>query len=551
MRLPRNASKRWFTTTSTWPPPHCCTIWPRSSRPNGASSDTNARRKRSSGCPCSVSELVVRRQPARRPVHRSVQRADHRRARRQGPLANSRRGGRQGDAGPHRCWRCADSGRATSVISPCSRRSRCRSATTSCSGRNTGATSRCTPRGVMEASDRGRWPRPRSRSGTRCLGHHRSFVRTADRARDEHGGCRTRSTGKSTRSTTSCAGRFRVFKGIEANILADGTLDVQPDERDVFEFVVASPHSLLRRTEDQTARMLGAVRGAGVTILGHPRGRMFNSRPGVAADWDRVFAEAAQTARRDRARRQLAPAGHRLRAGATGAGRGLHFRARQRCPLPSASCGSATTPSRTRGWPVSRPRRVINCWSNEELDAWMEERRALRRQSAVDHVALAGLGGTGPVVARGEVGGRRRASMNTDASTSRREIDAGLDPESVQHVDQILGRKIPGRARGVRAPAKPARRGIERRRPRGGATSARWRARSRACRGSAARSARSPIRSATAVDDAWHLARMRDPNRVADRDFEAAHLDERGRDPGDAGRRRPSPSNGQPKAVDT
>ena len=90
------------------------------------------------------------------------------------------------------------------------------------------------------------------------------------------------------------AGRFRVFKGIEANILADGTLDVQPDERDIFEFVVASPHSLLRRTEDQTARMLGAVRGAGVTILGHPRGRMFNSRPGVAADWDRVFAEAAK-----------------------------------------------------------------------------------------------------------------------------------------------------------------------------------------------------------------------------------------------------------------
>src|ERR671921_366190 len=78
-------------------------------------------------------------------------------------------------------------------------------------------------------------------------------------------------------------GAFRVFKGIEANILADGNLDLQLDERAVFEFVVASPHSQLRRSHDQTARMLGAVRGAAVTMLGHPRGRMYNSRPGVFA----------------------------------------------------------------------------------------------------------------------------------------------------------------------------------------------------------------------------------------------------------------------------
>jgi hypothetical protein len=53
-------------------------------------------------------------------------------------------------------------------------------------------------------------------------------------------------------------GSFRVFKGIEANILADGQLDLRPDECDQFEFVVASPHSLLRRMEDQTLRLLGA-----------------------------------------------------------------------------------------------------------------------------------------------------------------------------------------------------------------------------------------------------------------------------------------------------
>src|SRR5687767_121297 len=50
-------------------------------------------------------------------------------------------------------------------------------------------------------------------------------------------------------------GRFRIFKGIEANIRQDGTVDMEPVELRQFEFVVASPHSLLRKTVDQTARM--------------------------------------------------------------------------------------------------------------------------------------------------------------------------------------------------------------------------------------------------------------------------------------------------------
>jgi histidinol phosphatase-like PHP family hydrolase len=88
-------------------------------------------------------------------------------------------------------------------------------------------------------------------------------------------------------------GRFRLFKGIEANIRGDGTIDMQPDELRQFEFVVASPHSLLRKSIDQTARMVGAVSQPGVAILGHPIGRRYNTRPGVSADWERVFEVAA------------------------------------------------------------------------------------------------------------------------------------------------------------------------------------------------------------------------------------------------------------------
>jgi len=88
--------------------------------------------------------------------------------------------------------------------------------------------------------------------------------------------------------------RFRVFKGIEANIRPDGTVDMTSDELGRFEFVIASPHSLLRKADDQTARMVAAVSQPGVCILGHPQGRRYNVRRGVNADWDLVFHAAAR-----------------------------------------------------------------------------------------------------------------------------------------------------------------------------------------------------------------------------------------------------------------
>ena len=90
-------------------------------------------------------------------------------------------------------------------------------------------------------------------------------------------------------------GRFRMLKGIEANILADGNLDMQPQELERLDLIVAAPHSRLRTSEDQTARMMNAVSTRGVHILGHPRGRKFGAREGIKAQWEKVFAMAART----------------------------------------------------------------------------------------------------------------------------------------------------------------------------------------------------------------------------------------------------------------
>jgi putative hydrolase len=168
-------------------------------------------------------------------------------------------------------------------------------------------------------------------------------------------------------------GRFRVFKGIEANILVDGELDLLPEERDIFEFIVASPHSLLRRSEDQTARMLGAVRGRGVTILGHPRGRMFNSRAGVTADWDKVFEEAAER----QVAIELDGNWHRQDIDFALARRALDAGCIFALDSDAHSVGElrfseyAIAHARLAGVPASR---VINYWSDEALEEWMRSR---------------------------------------------------------------------------------------------------------------------------------------------------------------------------------
>jgi putative hydrolase len=169
-------------------------------------------------------------------------------------------------------------------------------------------------------------------------------------------------------------GEFRVFKGIEANILIDGSLDLQPDERRVFEFVVASPHSLLRRDTDQTTRMVAAVMQPGVAILGHPQGRMYNSRLGVIADWPRVFAEAAKRG----VAIEIDGNWHRQDI--------HHVLARQAldagCLFALDSDAHSIGELRFTDYSIAHARlagipseRVINCWSNDRLKAWMEERR--------------------------------------------------------------------------------------------------------------------------------------------------------------------------------
>jgi histidinol phosphatase-like PHP family hydrolase len=177
-------------------------------------------------------------------------------------------------------------------------------------------------------------------------------------------------------------GEFRVFKGIEANIPLDGGVDMTLDELADFEIVLAAPHSRLRRAEDQTARMLATVRHPRVHVLAHPRGRMF-TRPGVQADWDRVFAEAAAhdvaiELDGDPWRQDLdhVLARRALEAGCLVA---IDSDAHNGAQLSYAEFGLAH--ARLAGIP---PARVINTWDTRTLEAWARGKgRPTRRKRSV------------------------------------------------------------------------------------------------------------------------------------------------------------------------
>ncbi len=92
------------------------------------------------------------------------------------------------------------------------------------------------------------------------------------------------------------AGKIKVLKGTECDILKEGTLDLSDSILSKLDVVGVSVHSYfnLPRAE-QTARVLRAINNPNVDILFHPTGRIINRRPAIDLDMDAVIALAKKT----------------------------------------------------------------------------------------------------------------------------------------------------------------------------------------------------------------------------------------------------------------
>ena len=89
-------------------------------------------------------------------------------------------------------------------------------------------------------------------------------------------------------------GGFRIFKGIESDILYDGSLDYPDEILKRFDFIVASVHSILKMDEAKaTSRLIKAIENPYTTILGHPTGRLLLSRSGYPINYKKVIDACA------------------------------------------------------------------------------------------------------------------------------------------------------------------------------------------------------------------------------------------------------------------
>lgn len=87
---------------------------------------------------------------------------------------------------------------------------------------------------------------------------------------------------------------FKIFKGIESDILNDGSLDYPTDILRQFDFIIASVHTNLKMDKEKaTNRLLKAIENRYTTILGHPTGRLLLSRTGYPIDHKKIIDACA------------------------------------------------------------------------------------------------------------------------------------------------------------------------------------------------------------------------------------------------------------------
>jgi DNA polymerase (family 10) len=167
-----------------------------------------------------------------------------------------------------------------------------------------------------------------------------------------------------------------ILHGVEVDILADGSLDLDDDTLASLDFVIASVHSrLAMEPKEMTARIIRAVSHPLVTMLGHPTGRLLLGRRGYSFD----VAEVAKAAAANDTYLEINANPHRLDLSAELARRAAAFGARF-CINPDAHSPRGFVDT-DLGVVVARRAgleraQVLNALAKDELLRALEERKA-------------------------------------------------------------------------------------------------------------------------------------------------------------------------------
>lgn len=168
----------------------------------------------------------------------------------------------------------------------------------------------------------------------------------------------------------------RLLKGIESDILADGSLDYDEDLLAGFDFIVASVHSRFQMPrEEMTRRVCRAIEHPRTTILGHPTGRLLLRREGYAIDLNEVIECAARRG----VAIEINANPHRLDLDWRWARVAIEKGALL-CIGPDAHDLDGLDDTRfglgaaRKAW--AEPRHILNAWPPEKILAWLSARRA-------------------------------------------------------------------------------------------------------------------------------------------------------------------------------
>lgn len=90
--------------------------------------------------------------------------------------------------------------------------------------------------------------------------------------------------------------KFCILRGCEANILADGSLDIKNEVLAKLDYVIAGVHSQFKMPREQmTARIIKAMENPNVDIISHPTGRLIKKRDGYQIDFEKILRAAKTT----------------------------------------------------------------------------------------------------------------------------------------------------------------------------------------------------------------------------------------------------------------
>jgi DNA polymerase (family X) len=174
-------------------------------------------------------------------------------------------------------------------------------------------------------------------------------------------------------------GAVRLFKGIESDILSDGSLDYPDDVLAGFDYVVGSVHSGFQMSErEMTDRLLRAIENPHLTMLGHLTGRLLLVRDGYAVDVRAVIDAAAAHG----VAIEINADPHRLDLD----WRHVRYAAEQGVVIPINPDAHSTAgldnvafgvDAARKGW--LEPRHVLNTWTTEDVAEYFAKRKQNRQ----------------------------------------------------------------------------------------------------------------------------------------------------------------------------